>query len=60
MDYQENCPVSITPYAQSTDITNPKIVSLNYTNQDFWSMKSRLIQFIQERFGSTGTMLPNT
>ena len=60
MDYQENCPISTTPYAQSADVVNPNIINLNYTNQDFWSMKSRLIKFIQERFGPAGTVLPNT
>ena len=60
MDYQENCPVSVTPYAQSADVVNPTIINLNYTNQDFWSMKTRLINFIQQRFGVGGTVLPNT
>ena len=25
-----------------------------------WSLKSRLVDFINERFGSNGTVLPNT
>ena len=52
--------INYTPYASSGIIKSPSIVSLNYTNQDFWSMKSRLIDFIKERFGPTGTVLPNT
>lgn len=43
------CP-GIQPYAQSESIRNLSVVNLNYTNQDFWSMKSRLVQFIKERF----------
>jgi hypothetical protein len=54
----ENCPIE--PLAQAESIENPKIFNLNYTNQDFWSMKSRLVDFINERFGSEGTVLPNT
>jgi hypothetical protein len=55
----ENCPFEITPYSQSNPIKNDKIISLNYTNQDFWSLKTRLVQFIRERFGETGTVIPN-
>lgn len=56
----ENCPFEIAPFAKSNVINNDKISSLNYTNQDFWSLKTRLVQFIMDRFGSTGTVLPNT
>lgn len=56
----ENCPFNITPLAQPTNQTGPNIISLNYTNQDFWSMKTRLINFLNERFGPNGTVLPNT
>ncbi len=55
-----NCPFEISPYAQSNPIKNDKIISLNYTNQDFWSLKTKLIEFIRERFGETGSVLPNT
>ena len=54
----ENCPVE--PLEQSLSIENPQVFNLNYTNQDFWSMKSRLVDFINERFGPKGTELPNT
>ena len=47
-----NCPFDITPYTQSQVITTPNIFNLNYTNQDFWSMKTRLIQFIQQKFST--------
>lgn len=57
---QNNCPFEISPYSQSNPIKNDKISNLNYTNQDFWSLKTRLVQFIQERFGDNGSVLPNT
>lgn len=55
-----DCPFNIAPFSQSNPIKNDKILSLNYTNQDFWSMKSRLVGFINERFGDQGSVLPNT
>lgn len=60
MSYSENCPVSLTPLSQSEKIKTPNIFNLNYTAQDFWSMKTKLVDFIQERFGPDGTVLPNT
>lgn len=56
----DNCPFEVTPFAQAKAINNDKVSSLNYTNQDFWSLKTRLVQFIRDRFGSTGTVLPNS
>jgi hypothetical protein len=56
----KDCPFEITPFAQSNPIKNEQIISLNYTNQDFWSLKTRLVEFINERFGDKGTVLPNT
>jgi hypothetical protein len=52
--------IQVTPYDTSGLVKNPAIFSLNYTNQDFWSLKTRLINFIRERFGPTGSTLPNT
>lgn len=43
------CP-DILPYALSEDNKNISIVNFNYTNQDFWSMKTRLVNFINEQF----------
>jgi uncharacterized alkaline shock family protein YloU len=54
------CPFEIKPFAQSSLIRNEKVFNLNYTNQDFWSLKTRLVEFINERFGDNGTVLPNT
>lgn len=55
----EKCPFEISPLSQSNPIKNEKIISLNYTNQDFWSLKTRLVEFIRERFGENGTVIPN-
>jgi hypothetical protein len=46
-----DCPFNVQPYNQSGQLPPPNIISLNYTNQDFWSMKQRLIDFIKEKFG---------
>lgn len=56
----ENCPFDVAPFAISNPINIDKILSLNYTNQDFWSLKTRLVGFIRERFGDQGSVLPNT
>ena len=51
---------TITPYATSGIVKQPSFSNVNYTNQDFWSLKNRLVQFINERFGPNGTVIPNT
>lgn len=56
----DNCPFDISPYAKSEVTKPPQSISLNYTNQDFYSMKTRLVNFLNERFGPNGSMLPNT
>jgi hypothetical protein len=53
-------PFEIKPYDKDKVVRPPNIQNLNYTNQDFFSMKTRLVDFINERFGSNGTVLPNT
>jgi len=45
-----NCNLESVPISESQDIRTPAQFNLNYTNQDFWSMKTRLIQFIEESF----------
>jgi len=52
MAINNNCPFDLAPYTQSQVITTPNIFNLNYTNQDFWSMKTRLIEFIQQKFST--------
>lgn len=54
------CPFEINPLSQSSLIKNEKMPNLNYTNQDFWSLKNKLVDFINERFGENGNLLPNT
>lgn len=52
MAINNNCPFDLAPYTQSQVITTPSIFNLNYTNQDFWSMKTRLVEFIQQKFST--------
>ena len=46
----ENCPFDVTPFDESTLVKTPNLINTNYTNQDFWSMKTRLVDFIKARF----------
>jgi len=55
-----NCPIDLIPYDESKAVNLPQIINSNYTNQDFWSLKSRLVDFINEKFGTNGNVLPNT
>jgi len=48
---EKNCPFDVTPYDQSGRVKTPNLTNINYTNQDFWSMKSRLVDIIREKFG---------
>lgn len=54
-----NCPIQVNPYDQSGLVKSTPVFNLNYTNQDFYSMKTRLVNFINERFGEDGTQIPN-
>ena len=51
----QNCPFDVTPYDKSSLIKTPELVNVNYTNQDFWSMKSRLVELIQSKFEDSFT-----
>lgn len=44
------CPFDIQPLAQSEKIKTPQLASLNYTAQDYWSMKNRLRDIIRQKF----------
>src|ERR1700753_67936 len=44
------CSFNVVPYGQASSLSQPNVISLNYTNQDFWSMKSRLMDFIKSNF----------
>lgn len=50
MPINNSCPFDITPYTTSDLIITPKLFNVNYTNQDFWSMKTRLIEYIRQNF----------
>ena len=54
MNFQ-NCPFDVTPYDVSKLVKTPNLVNVNYTNQDFWSMKSRLNDYIKSNFADTFT-----
>jgi hypothetical protein len=47
----ELCSFEIVPSKQLAIPNKTTPVSLNYTNQDFWSLKSRLVSYIREKFG---------
>jgi hypothetical protein len=46
----ENCNLDITPLKQSELLEKPSLERLDYTNQDFWSMKARLLDRIKNNF----------
>lgn len=53
--HYENCPFQVTPYDSSRLVKNTPLANINYTNQDFWSMKSRLVDYIRQKFSSNFT-----
>lgn len=44
------CPFDIQPLDQSQKIKTPQLASLNYTAQDYWSIKDRLRDIIKQKF----------
>ncbi len=46
----ESCSFELTPLEQASVTRNENLPNLNYTNQDFSSMKARLVQRIKENF----------
>lgn len=56
----DNCPFDVNPLSEPLITKNENFSNVNYTNQDFWSLKNRLVDFIGERFGENGNTLPNT
>lgn len=46
----ENCNIDITPFKQSEALDKPNLNRLDYTSQDFWSLKARLIDNVKEKF----------
>ncbi len=55
-----SCPVGIHPYAIGHSSWQPKALNLNYTCQDFYSLKTKLLQFLEDRYGPNGSQMPNT
>jgi hypothetical protein len=51
----ELCPFEVAPYKIASGPNKPSPVSLNYTNQDFWSLKNRLVSFCRDNFGTEFT-----
>lgn len=47
----DNCVFDISPLAQSNITDTPRLSNLDYTCQDFWSLKDRIINNIKESFG---------
>lgn len=50
MSTTTDCAFTLEPLSNSELTSLANLPSLNYTNQDFHSMKTRLVKFIQERF----------
>lgn len=46
----ENCPFEITPFAKPKPTTRLPFRNFNYTNQDYWSLKSRVVELIKQSF----------
>lgn len=47
---QDQCNFIVQPYDSSKGSVSSPSKSINYTNQDFYSMKLRLLQFIRDNF----------
>lgn len=47
----EICPFNITPLAMPRFVNNLPVYNLNYTNQDYRSLKARAIELIRTNFG---------
>ena len=45
----ENCQFDVVPLAQSKIVKN-NIFTLNHTGQDYWSMKSRMMDLIKQNY----------
>jgi hypothetical protein len=51
----DNCLKDAQPIGKADLIKNPPIFNLNYTSQDFWSLKARLVDYIKQNFGDDFT-----
>jgi hypothetical protein len=52
MTTQNSCPTILQPLAQSNQAAPQSLPALNYTNQDFASLKTRLALFLEQRFAN--------
>src|SRR5205814_10648651 len=50
-----DCPTLLQPLAQSDQAAPELLPSLNYTNQDFASLKTRLALLVEQRFAGDFT-----
>lgn len=50
-----DCPTLLNPLAQSQQAASEVLPSLNYTNQDFSSLKTRLALLVEQRFANDFT-----
>jgi len=46
------CPFDVTPLAVSKMITQTPVYNLNYTSQDYHSMKARMLELMHSNFGN--------
>jgi len=46
----DNCPFEITPFAKPKPTARLPFRNFNYTNQDYWSLKGRIIDLIKQSF----------
>lgn len=46
----EMCPFDVTPLAIAKIVNTPPVYNLNYTSQDYSSMRSRLLELLQANF----------
>lgn len=46
----DNCPFEITPFAKPKPTARLPFRNFSYTNQDYWSLKSRIIDLIKQSF----------
>jgi hypothetical protein len=48
----DNCTFNVNPLAQATPVQNPALTNLDYTCQEFWSLKARMRDNIKQSFST--------
>lgn len=46
----DNCPFEVKPFAQSKISKNPELLSINYVNQDYSSLRTRMLEIIKTNY----------